>query len=256
MLNHRNTVILFLLLLILLVSYDTYNELHWAWYFVISFCFLTVEFFGAYKINSGFHLKAICKAQASEKVIALTFDDGPDDKTENIFNVLRKNDVKATFFCIGHKIETRQDILRKIDKEGHAIGNHSFSHSYFFDLKNTNQFVKDLEMASQKIETAIGKKPLLFRPPYRVTTPGLARAVKKLNYTVMSWNIRSLDTQIKDKQQLVERIKKRIRPGSILLMHDTIRGTETVLQEVLDYLKTNNYKVVELDKLLNIKNYA
>jgi peptidoglycan-N-acetylglucosamine deacetylase len=250
--NHLKTIGLLILLLI----GGIIGHLHWGWFFVFVLCFLLVEFYGAAYINSGYHLKALCKAETNEKVIALTFDDGPDNQTENILAMLRQNDVKATFFCIGHKIETKQDILRKIDKEGHTIGNHSYSHDFLFDLKNTNQFMEDLEMASQKIENTIGKKPVLFRPPYGVTTPGLARTVKKLGYITIGWNIRSLDTKIKDKQKLFERIKKRIKPGSILLMHDTIGGTEIVLQEVLDYLKTNNYKVVELHKMLNVKNYA
>jgi len=249
-------VILFVLLLAGLIYIDNTRDVHWSLYLLLFFVFSGIEFYGACYINSGFHQKAICNVHSSDKLIAMTFDDGPALQTEKILKVLAEFDAKATFFCIGKHIKGKEEILKKIDADGHLIGNHSYSHGFFIDLKNTRSLVNDLELANSEIKKVIGKSPVFFRPPYGVTTPGLARATKKLNFKVIGWNIRSLDTRIKDKQEVLSRIKKRLKPGSILLLHDTIAGTEIVLKELFLYLKEQNYKVVALDQLIHEKAYA
>jgi peptidoglycan-N-acetylglucosamine deacetylase len=256
MLKHRTIVILFILGIITLVSLNTIFTIHWSAYLFLILLFLSIESYGAYFIHSQFHLDAICKIKTKEKIIALSFDDGPTFQTEKILKVLEEFDVKASFFCIGNRIEGKEEILKEIDSKGHIIGNHSYSHGYWFDFKNTKAFVADLELANKAIHDVIGKTPIFFRPPYGVTTPDLARATKKLNFDVIGWNIRSLDTSIKDPKKVLLRIQKGLKPGSILLMHDTIAGTELVLKEVLIYLQKQNYKVVALDELIQKKAYV
>jgi peptidoglycan/xylan/chitin deacetylase (PgdA/CDA1 family) len=170
--------------------------------------------------------------------------------------VLDEFKVTATFFCIGNRIKNQVELLKKIKEKGHLIGNHSYSHGFLFDLKATGSFIKDLSLCNQEIGSVTGKVPAFFRPPYGVTTPALARAAKKMNFQVIGWNIRSLDTSIKDKTQVLERIKKRLQPGSIVLLHDTIAGTELVLRELLIYLKDQNYQVVPLDQLIQKQAYV
>ena len=257
MLNHRTTVVLFVVLWIVLVGLQSIYTVHWYWFFISALFFLSIEFYGAYFVNSNFHIRTISSVTTSEKVVSLTFDDGPmAQRTEKVLDVLNKFNAKATFFCIGNRITGNEILLKKIDGAGHLIGNHSYSHTNLFDLKTTKQMVKDLQSGNEEIKKVIGKDPLFFRPPYGVSTPSLAKACRKLNFDVIGWNVRSLDTTIKDKQQVVERVVKRIKPGSILLFHDTVDGVETILEEVLIYLKNNNYKVVELDQLIQKKAYA
>ncbi len=199
----------------------------------------------------------MCSVKTDEKIVALTFDDGPMlQRTENVLKVLEKFNVKATFFCIGNQIIGNERLLRKMNEDGHLIGNHGYSHSNWFDFMNTRQMIKDLQSGNEEIKKVIGKEPAFFRPPYGVTTPFLAKACEKLNFDVIGWNVRSLDTSIKNKKELVERVIKYIKPGSILLFHDTVEDVELVLEEVLNYLKQNNYKVVELDKLIKRNAYA
>lgn len=255
MLNHFNTIIIFFIALFTVIFIDQTEEVNKWWYVAIIVPFLAIEFYGAAFIQSGFHIKAVCRANTSEKVIALSFDDGPDLNTHKILDVLKRHDIKAAFFCIGKKIAGHEDILKRADSEGHTIGNHSFSHDVFYDLKSAAYFIGDLTSTANLVREVIGKKPLLFRPPYGVTTPGLASAVKKLGFDVVGWNIRSLDTKIKDKAELLKRIKNRVRPGSVLLMHDTVAGIETVLEELITWLKKENYTIVEPSKMLNLKNY-
>ncbi len=256
MLKHRNIVVLFLLIVAGLIGLNKFHSIHWSIYVFLFLIFSFIEFYGAAFIHSNFHLSAICRANTQDKIIALTFDDGPALQTENVLRVLEETNTKATFFCIGNRIKGKEDILKKIDEAGHLIGNHSYSHGFLFDLKNTSSFVNDLELANAEIKKVIGKEPVFFRPPYGVTTPGLARATKKLNLEVIGWNIRSLDTSITDKQEILARIKERLKPGSIVLMHDTITGIEIVLKELLIHLKENNYTVVPLNTLIQKKAYA
>ena len=257
MLNHRTTLILFTALWTILIALSFIYTVHWYWFLVSILLFLSIEFYGAYFVDSGFHINTISSVNTSKKTVALTFDDGPmPGRTEKVLNVLNKFNAKATFFCIGNRITGNEILLNKIDGAGHLIGNHSYSHSNVFDLMNTKQMVSDLQSGNEEIKKAIGKTPLFFRPPYGVTTPSLAKACRKLNFDVIGWNIRSLDTTTKNKQKVVERVITRIKPGSILLFHDTVDGVELVLEEVLVYLKNNNYKVVELDQLIQKKAYA
>lgn len=257
MLNHRTTIVLFTALWIVMIGLSFIYTMHWYWFVISILFFLSIEFYGAYFVDSGFHINTISSVNTNEKVVALTFDDGPMPlRTEKVLDVLDKFNAKATFFCIGNRTTGNEILLKKIDEAGHLIGNHSYSHSNLFDLMNTKQMVSDLQSGNEEIKKVIGKAPLFFRPPYGVTTPSLAKACRKLNFEVIGWNIRSLDTTIKNKQKVVERVITRIKPGSILLFHDTVDGVELVLKDVLIYLKNNNYKVVELDQLIQKKAYA
>jgi len=257
MLNHRTILVLFSTLWILLIGLNFVYTIHWYWYLISVLFFISMEFYGSYFVDSGFHIKTTCFIKTSKKIVALTFDDGPMPKrTENVMNVLKKYNVTATFFCIGNRINGNEKLLRKIDEMGHIIGNHSYSHSNWFDFMSTGKMTRDLQSCNEKIKKVVGKEPLFFRPPYGVTTPTLAKACRNLNFDVIGWNIRSLDTSIKNKQELVERVIKRIKPGSILLFHDTVEDIEIVLEEVLNFLQQNNYKVVGLDKLINRNAYA
>ncbi|PBQ31194.1 polysaccharide deacetylase [Sphingobacteriaceae bacterium] len=256
MLRHRNILILFQIIFVALILLDIRYNVSWIIYVLTFLIFSLIEFYGAYFIHSNFHLTAVCKTETAEKIIALSFDDGPVDETEKVLKVLKEFDVKATFFCIGQRIAGKETILEKINSEGHLIGNHSYSHSFFFDFKTKSAFIKDLELCNNLVFKVIQKKPNFFRPPYGVTTPALSRATKTMNFDVIGWNIRSLDTSIQNKETVLQRIKDRLQPGSILLMHDTVTGIDLVLKQVLIHLKEQNYRVVPLDQLIQKKAYA
>lgn len=257
MMKHRYIVILFSVLLVLLLLYGyVCSPVHPGLYWLLLLAFLGIEFYGAYFIHSGFHLPSICRAATSDKVIALSFDDGPASETEKILETLDRFEVRATFFCIGHRIRGREATLSKIHGKGHLIGNHSYSHGLLFDLMGTRAMIRDLEQCNAAISQVTGLRPVFFRPPYGVSTPPLARAVKRLGLEVIGWNIRSLDTSIKDPARILARIKARLEPGSIVLMHDSVAGIEVVLNELLMYLKEQNYRVIPLDQLIQKKAYA
>lgn len=252
MLKHQNVLWAFVLILLALLAYHIFVEpVHWLFYLVLFLIFSGLEFYGAAFVQSGFHVKSISTLPSKNKIVALTFDDGPDEiQTPKILEVLKTFGAKATFFCIGKKIRGKEHILQNIIKEGHEIGNHSFEHSYWYDLKNKKEFLLDLEMANNSIKEAIGTFPNYFRPPYGVTTPALGKACREKNFKVIGWNVRSLDTAQIDRKKVLERIKAKIQPGAIILLHDTVKDSDVLLAEILQFLQNEKYEVVPLKAYL------
>jgi peptidoglycan/xylan/chitin deacetylase (PgdA/CDA1 family) len=255
-LKHRITSIVFISILGLLVflSFFVVVEL---WYFlVVSFIWFFVVMMGSSFIGLNYHIKVYCSNPLETgKKIALTFDDGPHEITLSVLEVLQQYNAKATFFCIGKNIEAHPEILKKVVEEGHTIGNHSYSHADFFDFYRKNRVIAEIEKTDALIETILGKKTTLFRPPYGVTNPSIRRALEVTKHKTIGWNIRSLDGVAKNEQFIFNRITKRIAPGGIVLLHDTSVQSVRVLEQLLLFLQNNNYTVVPLEELLNIKAY-
>ena len=255
MLTYRNTNLFTIALILLLVVLSFFLDVKWWWFLVILVVRFVVLVFGSFRISSNFHLQAICNNPLeTEKKIALTFDDGPNEMTLPILEILKKYEAKATFFCIGKNIENHPEILKKIVNEGHTVGNHSYSHSHFFDFYRKNRVIQEIQKTDDLIAFHTQKKSLLFRPPYGVTNPSIRQAIAVTKHKVIGWNIRSLDGILKDEKIIFDRIKKRIAPGSIVLLHDTAHSAR-ILEELLSCLKENQYKVVPIADLLKIKVY-
>jgi peptidoglycan/xylan/chitin deacetylase (PgdA/CDA1 family) len=232
--------------------------LKFPWYYLLQLPILysLVLAYGSAFIGSGFFMKSICKATTNEKIMALSFDDGPDPiNTPLILDILKQHEIKASFFIIGKKISTNESLLLRIKNEGHLIGNHSFSHSYFFDFYPTQKVTDDLNQSTTTIRKITGLTPKWFRPPYGVTNPNIARAMRQLQMVSIGWNVRSLDTVIQDTDKLYKRVISRITPGSILLFHDTGSNTVETLKAVILFAQKNSYRIVGLDEMLNIKAY-
>lgn len=209
-------------------------------------------FYASYSIRAGVYLKAICRIKTSEKIVALTFDDGPHPtQTPKVLDVLKEKKIPATFFCIGDKIAGNEEILRRMTNEGHHIGNHSYSHTWRFPLLSRSAMLTDLKQCEYALEEATHQTTNWFRPPFGVTNPTVANAVKKLNYQTIGWNIRTLDTQTPSAEKIIARIKKQLKPGSIILLHDRMPDSEQLLKKILDLLEAEHYKVVSLKQWIN-----
>ena len=168
---------------------------------------------------------------------------------------MKKYKVKATFFCIGKNIEKHPEIVKQIIDEGHLVGNHSYSHSNFFDFYTAKTIREEIKKTDTLLEKYTSKKINFFRPPYGVTTPSIRRALKTTGHKVIGWNIRSLDGGTKNQNLIFNRIIKRISPGGIVLLHDTGSHSVLVLEQFLQFLQQNNYKVISTEELLNLKAY-
>ena len=207
-------------------------------------------------ISSGVYVHCLCKGKTKDKIVALTFDDGPDPvQTPKILDVLKNLDIKATFFLVGEKALAYPDIVSRIYREGHVIGNHTFTHKPVYPLWSSKRITNDIDKANEAISRIIGRKPKLFRPPFGVTNPSIAKAVKG-SYTCIGWNIRSFDTiEKKDRKEVCTRILKRIKNGSVILLHDRCPKSEKLLAQLLTELRKRDYKIEPLDTILNIQAY-
>lgn len=203
---------------------------------------LVFLFYASYSIQAGIYLKACCRIPTDEKIVILTFDDGPDEfQTPKVLDVLKEYGVTATFFCIGSKVKGNEAIVRRIVEEGHSIGNHSYTHTWRFPLLSTEKMKADLLLCQEQLEEVTKQKVSLFRPPYGVTNPTIAKAVNELGYRTIGWNIRTLDTQSLSHDKIIKRIRRRLRPGAVLLLHDRMPESDILLKRILDELGRKGY---------------
>lgn len=207
---------------------------------------------GSAQIKLNFYTKAFCRKQTKQKVVAITFDDGPDEKTEKILDLLEKYQAKATFFVVGEKMKSSTNVLNRMLSAGHDIGNHSYSHTNNFPIKSTREIENEIVQTNQLIKDLTKKEVELFRPPFGVTNPNIAKAVGKQNMKVVGWSIRSFDTVNKPKEKILARIKKNLGKGDVVLLHDTSNHILWILEELLKHINTEGYKaltITELDKV-------
>ncbi len=257
MITHKNISIFFIFLLLLLFLLNLYIAISIWCFLAVIFIWIGINAFGSARISSNYHIKTFCSNPLeTEKKIALTFDDGPSIYTLEVLNLLKKYNAKATFFCIGKNIEQHPEILQKVIDEGHLLGNHSYSHSKFFDFYNAKKITEELRKTDELLEKFTSKKINFFRPPYGVTTPSIRRALKVTQHKTIGWNIRSLDGGTTNVELILSRIKKRVSPGGIVLLHDTGTHSVFVLEQFLQFLQQNNYQVVSIEELLNFKAYG
>lgn len=192
-------------------------------------------------------IPARCDASdATGGQIALTFDDSPTEGTEAVLALLRKHQVKATFFIVGAHAAARPDLLRQIVQDGHAIGNHSYSHAHTLPVKPTATILADIQRCSQTIQAITGVTPKMYRPPFGVVNPGIARAVKASGLPCVGWTLRSFDTVMSSPARLLSRIVRRLEPGNIVLLHDYPSVTPQMLPELLQEIKQRNLACVTL----------
>jgi peptidoglycan-N-acetylglucosamine deacetylase len=250
------TLTFFILLLFLNIMGLAGYGIHFGYYLALIGVYITISVILSFFIQSGFHMKALCKGVTSEKIVSITFDDGPDiEYTHKILDVMKEAGITATFFCIGRKIEGNEELIKRMDQEGHLIGTHSYSHSNWFDLFSSRRMKREFNLSEEKIKQIIGKRPLLFRPPYGVINPMVKRALRGTGYHVIGFSNRALDTVVKKEAKILSRIIRSLKPGDIVLLHDTIQQNINVLKSFLEWSKQNGYRVLPLDQLLKIVPY-
>jgi len=257
MLNNRNANIGFIAILIMLLIANIWNSVPLFIYTLLIFLYSLVLFYGCYHIGSNFFLNMNCYAKTSEKIIAISFDDGPvQGCTQQVLEILGNYGVKATFFCIGKRIEGNEELFRQIHEDGHVIGNHSHSHHLWFDFFSTKKVLADLQLMDSEMKDVIGLQPKLFRPPYGVMNPNIKKAIIKGGYIPVGWNVRSMDTVVRDEKKLYDKMVGSIKPGAVFLFHDTGINTLKVLPGFIDAVIAKGFKIVALDKMLNLQPYA
>ncbi|MEH2393189.1 MAG: polysaccharide deacetylase family protein [Nostoc sp.] len=197
------------------------------------------------------------KLKANEKVIALTFDDGPGPKnTVQILEILKKNNIKATFFMLGQMVKYFPQIAKQVAADGHVIGNHTWHHWYF--KMDGATAASEIDRTADIIYKTTGEKTTLFRPPGGFLNNGLAQYAKNEKYAVMMWSEESGDAERRSPQvpMLIKNVLKYAKPGAIVLMHDgggNRSRSVKALPEMIAGLKAQGYRFVTIPQLLEIQ---
>ena len=187
------------------------------------------------------------RVHGKEKLLALTFDDGPGPDTLRLLDVLERYGVKATFFLIGKQVRRRPEVARRLVDHGHALGNHSDSHSVFRMLTSPH---RELQRCSKAILEATGVSPELFRPPRGFRTPWILRAARRLGLSTVQWTLNSQDYAKPGVDALVESVLSQVSPGYIVLLHDgpEDRGqTVEAVERLIVSLQNSGYRFVPLE---------
>jgi len=254
--KHKNIVPVLLSLGILCVLLALFSVISWIWCFVVVLVWIGLSTWGSFDMRLSYFTDVFYrKHYADGQTLALTFDDGPTPITNELLDLLKAYNAKATFFCIGRQISKHPDIFRRIMDEGHIIGNHTMNHSKAFGFLNANQVEQEIGSCDAIIQDLVPYKTRFFRPPFGVTNPSVAEAVKQTKHQVIGWSNRSLDTIIGDEDKIFERVTKRLKSGDIVLFHDTSNKTLRVVSRVLEYMKARDMRSVTVQELLNLQAY-
>ena len=195
-----------------------------------------------------------CRAEEEGKRVALTFDDGPHYKyTEKILDILKKYDVKATFFTVGTNVERFPELIGRELGEGHEVANHTYSHKHMAKLSDT-EFKDEVEGWEDIMAQAHGYASKLFRPPEGILTDTERQAIADLGYDVVLWSIDTRDWAHNRVDRIVDTVISDVTDGSVILFHDFISGdspTPEALEIIIPKLKEMGYEFVTVSQLMS-----
>jgi len=181
----------------------------------------------------------------SEKKIYLTFDDGPIPKvTEWVLDLLKSNNVKATFFCIGDNIKKHPEIYKRILIEGHQTGNHTFNHLNGWKT-DTNHYIDNFKLCESEILKLNAEHSFLFRPPYGKIKPRQSKAIRQFGYKIIMWDVLSYDFDSTiSAEECLENVISNTEQGSIIVFHDSIKAANNLkyaLPKAIQILKNKGF---------------
>ena len=186
-------------------------------------------------------------AEPDEKKIALTFDDGPHPfYTEQLLDGLKERGVVATFFVTGEHASLHPDIIKRMQEEGHLIGNHTYSHIQLCQ-GNREEFMEELQLTSRVIEEITGEDTLYVRPPYGSWDKSLE---KELDMLPVLWTVDPLDWCSEDVGSIVRRVTENVEENDIILMHDYFAPSVTAALQIVDELTARGYVFVTVEEII------
>ncbi len=198
---------------------------------------------------------SVWRGPRDRKAVALSFDDGPSESTEQILELLARHGAKATFFQIGQHVDRLPHVTRRVIEAGCEVANHSYSHPRFDFTSSAFQF-EELRKTQRAIEAASGVKPVWFRAPYGVRWAGLAKAQKDCGLTGAMWTVLARDWRLSS-NLIVERVLSRVGNGAIVCLHDgrgldinpDVSATVEALSRMLPALKASGFEMVTMSEL-------
>ena len=186
-----------------------------------------------------------------EKVVALTFDDGPrEGVTDVILDALKKHDAKATFFVLGSRSEANKNLLKRMAEEGHEIGNHTWDHPKMTS-ESSSGIAEQIDRTNAIIEQITGTAPTIFRPPYGLYDERVSSYVGKEH--LILWDVDTLDWKLRNADLVVPSALNTVKEGNVILMHDIYSSSAEAAAEIIHELSLQGYKFVTVSELLEIK---
>ncbi len=186
------------------------------------------------------------------KCIALTFDDGPVRQTAAVLDALKAHRARATFFVLGSQAGQHPALLRRMLAEGHAIGNHSWSHPQFFRM-STNAIVKQIGATNAVVRTATGTAPVMMRPPFGEQDARIRKAIRRFGDAVVLWNVDTEDWKYRNTKRVAGYVVKHAKRNAIVLLHDIRPTTRAAVPTIVAKLQAKGYTLVTVPELLHGK---
>lgn len=204
----------------------------------------------------------ILNGSLTKREVALTFDDGPDAKfTPQVLDVLKRKGVKATFFVVGNRVKAHPEITARIVREGHVLGNHSYTHANLPKLTDRD-FRWQINQTDRLIQRYTGYTPDLVRPPYGNVNEGQIKWLAHRNKKIVNWNVDSLDWKGLSAEQVATNILAHVQPGAIILQHaaggagENLSGTVKALPTIISKLRKDGVRLVTVPDLLDNKSFG
>ena len=201
----------------------------------------------------------ILRGPTNQKRIALTFDDGPDPRfTEDVLKVLNQYNVSGTFFLMGSRAIAYPEIVKRLNNEGHVIGNHTYFHPNLVKEADIPTLEREVTRTENTLNDIIGYRTSLFRPPYGFLYNELVEKLAEMQYLIIGWSVDSLDWEEDPPEVIASTVLDNIHPGAIILMHDGAdwdgdrTNTIAALRQIIPALQKQGYEFVTVPELLNV----
>lgn len=188
--------------------------------------------------------------QRDQKMISISFDAAwGNEDTQQLIDILGKYNIKATFFVVGEWVDKYPESVKALHDAGHEVMNHSNSHAHMSQLSK-EEIVSDVEACNDKIEAVTGVRPTLIRPPYGEYDNNVITAIRSTGMEPIQWDVDSLDWKELEAPEIVERVTKRVQPGSIVLFHNAALHTPEALPTIIETLLQEGYTFVPISELI------
>ncbi|MBC7486424.1 MAG: polysaccharide deacetylase family protein [Cytophagaceae bacterium] len=257
MLTYKNVRLIHALLsTTVLIVYLIYGHVQWLYVAMgLALLYLCTLLYGVFTVKAAFFLTLFNEGSPRDKLIALTFDDGPSQNTHQVMDILKQYNIKATFFLIGSKVKENQEVVQRLVAEGHQLGNHTYHHSKATGFYPVAKLTEELESTRSVVKQLTGLNMKLYRPPFGVTTPNLAKVVSQLRLNVIGWSVRSFDTTAQPAEGIIQRVLRQVKPGAVVLLHDDREKCAVLLETIIPHLLNQRYTFATVGELFEIEAY-
>jgi len=209
--------------------------------------------YGGYEGPIDWAMNTATHGSRDRPLVALTFDDGPDpERTPALLEALADLDAPATFFLLGGRVDANPALAARIAREGHEVGNHTYTHPYL-PLVRSHRVAHELAAADAAIARATGCVPALARPPYGGRSPRNVRVFDRAAKRLVLWDVNSFDWKGRSADEIARRVLARLRPGSIILLHEARTGGEVTIDAVrllVPAIRARGYELATVSRTL------